>query len=261
MDLINKKIVVTGVASGIGAETAKVIKECGASVIGVDINEPLENVDEFIQADLSDPGSIEKTVAKVTDGIDGLCNIAGLPPTKNPVSVLNVNFLGLRHLTELMIKKMNDNASIVNIASLAGFEWPKSGDQIRAFLKVRDFGATEAFCRENDIVGGRSYFFSKEVLIVWTMMNRWTWRDRGIRINCISPGPVDTPILPDFLETMGERGEEDMRIMDRPGTPRDIAPVAAFMLSDNSLWIRGTNIPCDGGMFSHIQCEIHGHTA
>ncbi|MBU8849713.1 MAG: coniferyl-alcohol dehydrogenase [Desulfobacterales bacterium] len=260
MDLKNKKIIVTGVASGIGAETAKVIKAHGASVIGVDINEATENVDEFIQADLSDPDSIEKAVAKIDGKIDGLCNVAGLPPTKAAVAVLNVNFLGLRHLTELVVKKMNDNGSIVNIASLAGLEWPESGDQIRAFLKIRDFGATEAFCRENDIVGGRSYFFSKEVLIVWTMMNRWTWRDRGIRINCVSPGPVETPILADFLETMGERGEEDMRIMDRPGTPEDIAPVAAFMLSDDSLWIRGANIPCDGGMFSHIQCEMHGHT-
>lgn len=261
MDLKNKKIIVTGVASGIGAETAKVIKECGASVIGIDVNEPKESVDRFIQADLADPASIKKTVSEIAGGVDGLCNIAGLPPTRDPMAVLKVNFLGLRHLTELVVEKMNDNASIVNVASLAGFEWAKSGDQIKTFLKIRDFDAVEGFCQENDMGDGRSYFFSKEVLLVWTMMNRWTWRDRGIRINCVSPGPVDTPILGDFLETMGERGEEDMRIMDRPGTPRDIAPVVGFMLSDDSLWIRGANIPCDGGMFSHIQCEIHGHVA
>ena len=90
-------------------------------------------------------------------------------------------------------------------------------------------------------------------------MNRWTWRDRGIRINCISPGPVETPILPDFLETLGERAEEDMRVMDRPGRPTDIAPLVAFLCSDGSQWIRGANIPCDGGMYQHILCESHGY--
>jgi hypothetical protein len=43
-------------------------------------------------------------------------------------------------------------------------------------------------------------------------MNRWTWRSRDIRMNCVSPGPVSTPILPDFLETLGERAEEGMKI-------------------------------------------------
>ncbi len=119
----------------------------------------------------------------------------------------------------------------------------------------------QAFCDEIGVenVGGRSYFFTKEALIVWTMMNSWTWRDRGIRMNCISPGPVETPILPDFLETLGERAEEDMRIMDRPGLTDDIAPVIAFLCSDGSAWIRGANIPCDGGMYQHILCNIHGY--
>ena len=91
------------------------------------------------------------------------------------------------------------------------------------------------------------------------MMNRWTWRERGIRINCISPGPVETPILPDFLKTLGKRAEEDARIMDRPGRPEDIAPVVAFMCSDDSGWIRGANIPCDGGMYQHVLCGMHGY--
>ena len=72
------------------------------------------------------------------------------------------------------------------------------------------------------------------------------------------PGPVDTPILKDFIETLGARTEEDMKTMDRPGTPADIAPVVAFLLSDDSAWIRGTNVPTDGALFSNVQCQIHG---
>ena len=103
---------------------------------------------------------------------------------------------------------------------LAGLGWPQAGEQIKAFLALRDFNAVEAFCDENGVgnEGGRSYFFSKETLVVWTMMNRWTWRDRGIRMNCVSPGPVETPILPDFLETLGERAEEDAKDHGSSGT-------------------------------------------
>jgi NAD(P)-dependent dehydrogenase (short-subunit alcohol dehydrogenase family) len=103
MSLENKKIVVTGAASGIGAETAKVLKAMGSTVIGVDRNEPQGTVDQFIRADFSDPASIETAVDAISGGNDGLCNIAGLPPTKDRALVLKVNFLGLRHFTELMI--------------------------------------------------------------------------------------------------------------------------------------------------------------
>ena len=72
MPLEKKKIVVTGVGSGIGAESAKVIKAQGATVIGVDINEPKGNVDQYIKADLSDPASIEEAVKAIPKGIDAL---------------------------------------------------------------------------------------------------------------------------------------------------------------------------------------------
>ncbi len=90
------------------------------------------------------------------------------------------------------------------------------------------------------------------------MMNRWTRRDRGIRMNCVSPVPVETPILPDFPETLGERAEENAKVMDRPGRPEDIAPVSAFMCCEGSEWIRGANIPVDGGMQQHVPCNMHG---
>ena len=66
-------------------------------------------------------------------------------------------------------------------------------------------------------------------------------------MNVVSPGPVDTPILKDFIATLEARAEEDMNTMDRPGKPGDIAPVVAFLLSDGSAWLRGTNVPVDGG--------------
>ncbi|MEM6460746.1 MAG: coniferyl-alcohol dehydrogenase [Pseudomonadota bacterium] len=259
--LKGKTIVITGTASGIGLETARVCTAMGATVLGVDLTKRFDHVEEFYRADLSDSRTIDALVDVLPDGIDGLANVAGLPPTAPAEKVLAVNLFGLKHFTLAMIPKLNDGASIVNLASLAGFGWPQAVEAIRASETVRMEEATQ-FARDHGITneGGRSYFFSKEALITWTMQNRWTWRDRGIRMNTVSPGPVDTPILGDFLETLGARAEEDARVMDRPGRPEDIAPVVAFLLSDMTHWIRGTNIPADGGMSSNILCEKHGLT-
>ncbi len=257
--LKDKRIVVTGSASGIGWETARLLSDQGAEVLGVDITRNFDHVEEFYRADLSDPRAIDALVDVLPDGIDGLVNNAGLPPTKPAEKLIAINLLSVKRLTTRLIDKMNDGASIVNVASLAGFGWPEATQAIRASESL-DYGGIADFMTRHNITndGGRSYFFTKEALIVWTMQQRWTWRDRGIRINAVSPGPVNTPIIGDFLETLGARAEEDARVMDRPGEATDIAPVIAFMLSDLSQWIRGTNIPTDGGMSSNILCDMHG---
>ncbi|WP_060482073.1 coniferyl-alcohol dehydrogenase [Pseudomonas sp. NBRC 111119] len=255
--LNGKKLVITGVASGIGEQTAQLARAQGACVIGVDINRPKVEVDQFIQADLSSQASIDSLLGQLPDGIDGLANIAGLPPTLNAELVLKVNLVGLKYLTLGLVPQLADNAAIVNLASLAGVGWPQSVTAIHDSEHL-SFSGTAAFCTRHEIVGARSYFFSKEALIAWTLQHRWTWRERGIRMNAVSPGPVDTPILKDFIETLGARAEEDMKTMDRPGRASDIAPVVAFLLSDGSRWMRGTNVAVDGGMHSHILASSNG---
>lgn len=257
--LEGKTIVVTGCASGIGLETARVCKAWGATVLGVDRTMTHEHVDALYKADLSDPAMIAALVQALPSGIHGLANVAGLPPTAPAELVLKVNLVGLKALTLGLIPKLADGASIVNLASLAGFFWTDRVSSIHA-SEALAFDDVAEFVRTHDAgdAGGRSYFFSKEALVAWTLQNRWTWRARGIRMNAVSPGPVDTPILGDFVKTLGARAEEDMRVMDRPGTPADIAPVVAFLLSDLSGWIRGANLPVDGGMSSHLLCNIHG---
>ncbi len=251
--------IVTGAASGIGAQTAKVLKAQGARVIGVDRNEAAD-VDQFFKADLSDPASIDGLIAALPDGVNGLANIAGVPPTAPAAVVMRVNLYGLQRLTYGLIPKLADGASIVNLGSLAGFGWPNSVAQSKAALALTLEDDVDGFCDAqglNDDDTGRNYFLSKEALIIWTMQNRWTWRDRAITMNCVSPGPVDTPILSDFVQTLGERAEEDMKVMDRPGTPQDVAPVVSFALSEHAKWFRGANLTVDGGMSSHILSNIH----
>ena len=258
MDLAGKKIVVSGAASGIGKESTRVLKGRGATVLGLDQREPASGfVDAYIPVDLLDTESIDRAVESIDGDIDGLCNIAGVPPTAPVTTVVTVNFVALRYFTEQMLNKLADGASIVNMASLAGVGWRESIEEVKRFIVEARFDNVKVLCQELGVDEQRSYFFTKELLRVWTMQNWDTWRQRGIRVNTISPGPVETPILADFLNTLGERAEEDMGVMGRAGTVEEIAPVVAFLCSDDSIWINGANIPADGGMHAHVMRKTH----
>jgi NAD(P)-dependent dehydrogenase (short-subunit alcohol dehydrogenase family) len=141
---------------------------------------------------------------------------------------------------------------------MAGNGWRDNIEQVDELLALGWDDLAGFVARHGLDDGPRSYFLSKEAVIVWTMQNRWTWRNRGIRMNCVSPGPVETPILDDFLETLGERAQESERNMDRFGRPEDVAPVVAFLLSDDARWFRGANLTPDGGMGAHLALRRHG---
>jgi len=256
--LSNRTIIVTGVSSGIGQETARQIRAAGGRVIGIDRNVPQIELEEFHQLDLNDETAIDRLLPRlIALKADGLANIAGVPPTAAPEVVVTVNLVALKRLTLGLVESLAEGASIVNLASLAGIGWEGQIAKIKEAEGLTHTGVAD-FCAAQGIGKENSYFFTKQALIAWTHVNRWTWRDRGIRMNSVSPGPVNTPILKDFQETLGERVEEDMRVMDRPGTPQDIAPVVVFLLSAGSVWLRGVNIACDGGMRAHIDVTSHG---
>lgn len=250
-------MVVTGAASGIGQATAARLVDEGASVIAVDVK-PTGLAREH-RADLSDPEQIDRLIDELPAGIHGLCNVAGVPPSSPPWRVLAVNAKGLQRLTENLVPKLTDGASIVNVASSAGMGWPDSIDLLEEFDSIPfQRSALEEFATRHGLEeGGRSYGFSKEFVVVWTMRMRWVWRDRGIRMNAVSPGAVDTPILPDFVATL-KRAPQVMELMDRPATPAEIAPVIVFLLTDDAAWFRGCNLPIDGGLTSHLLMEAHG---
>ncbi|MFC1534752.1 coniferyl-alcohol dehydrogenase [Thermodesulfobacteriota bacterium] len=257
MALDNKRIAVTGSASGIGEATVALIKKKGATVIGFDRTERTDNVDEFRQIELTDSSSFSAAIEGLSGPIHGLCNIAGLPPRGDDAAlVLRVNFIALRRFTETIVPKLSDGASIVNMASLAGFGWQQNIELVKAGLALDDDADLEAFCKENDIGYPNSYFFSKECVITWTKQNNRRWADRGIRLNSVSPGPIDSPILQDFITAFGEKAKSDIERVGRPGLPDEVAPVVAFLLDDASGWVSGTNIAVDYGMEGIIFGDI-----
>src|SRR6185295_14223133 len=118
--LLGKLILITGVASGIGARTAELAGQLGADVIGVDMREPATLSGAFVKADISTKAAVEKLVAKLPDRFDALCNVAGLSGKSGAAPTLAVNFYGLRALSEAMAPKIREGGAIVNVASIAG---------------------------------------------------------------------------------------------------------------------------------------------
>ncbi len=252
MTLQTKTIVVTGCCSGIGADFAKLARQAGARVIGIDRSDPTLTLDGFIKADLGDAQAIDDAVKLLPARIDALANIAGVPGTAPVDAVARVNYLGLRHLTQSLLPRMGEGASIVNISSILGAEWPARLDLHRVLGATQSFAEGAQWLRDHPVAQASCYQYFKEALIVWTLtQSQKVFLERGVRMNCVAPGPVFTPILGDFVTMLGqERVQKDAHRMKRPAFSDEVAPVIAFLCSDASRWVSGINLPVDGGLAS-----------
>ncbi|MEP7240674.1 MAG: SDR family NAD(P)-dependent oxidoreductase, partial [Devosia sp.] len=121
--LLGKIIVVTGVASGIGARTAEMCAQMGADVIGVDRNPGGPAVAGFIKGDLSSAAGVAAIAAQLPERIDALCNVAGLSGAPGAAPTVAVNFYGLRALSEAAAPRIRTGGAVVNVASIAGYGW------------------------------------------------------------------------------------------------------------------------------------------
>ncbi|BBP64995.1 3-alpha-hydroxysteroid dehydrogenase [Pseudomonas sp. Cab53] len=252
MKLTNKTIVVTGVSSGIGAETARTLRAHGASVIGMDRNAPNLSLDQFIQADLSHPDAIDAAVQSLPASLDGLCNIAGVPGTADPQLVAQVNYLGVRHLCAALLPRIRAGGGIVNVASILGAQWPQRLALHKTLAAIDGFAQAQAWLDQHPVPQDSCYQYFKEALIVWSYQQAQPWfLQTSVRMNCVAPGPVFTPILGDFVSMLGQaRVEADAHRMKRPAYADEVAAAIAFLCADESRWINGINLPVDGGLAS-----------
>lgn len=259
--LFGKTIVVTGVASGIGARTAELCAHLGADIIGIDVRNAGTNLAGFIKGDLSTPAGIAEIATRLPGRFDALCNIAGLSGKPGASPTVAVNFYGLRGLSEAAAERIRPGGAIVNVASIAGYGWRANLNRAKSMVAVDGFPDVAAVLKSHQVNEGEGYPLSKELLLLWTQLaaHQERFKSRGIRVVSVSPGPVETPILGQFREVFGDqRVDNDIAAVGRAGTPSDIAPVVAFLCSDGARWINGTNIAADGGLEAAVNAQVLG---
>jgi NAD(P)-dependent dehydrogenase (short-subunit alcohol dehydrogenase family) len=240
-------VVVTGAASGIGAATVARLVAAGRAVIGLD-RQPARGCPTVL-CDLARPETIDAAVGELPAELGGLANVAGVPGTFPAELVMRVNLLGLRHLTEAMLPRLVAGSAVVNVASVAAVRDPAPRELVAELLATPSFDAGLAWCLDHPLDAPSAYRFSKQALVEWTLQASTAWRLQGVRVVSISPGVVDTPILPDFRASMGDAAIDTATAeAGRLAEPDDIAPVIAFLLSPEAQWVNGVDLRVDGGL-------------
>jgi NAD(P)-dependent dehydrogenase (short-subunit alcohol dehydrogenase family) len=202
----------------------------------------------FIECDLRVPAAIDEAVRSLPDGIGAVAHVAGLPGTRPAEDVLAVNFLGLRHLLQALVAKVVDQGALAIVASTAGAGWNARQRELEPLLATRSFADGLAWLAE-DSTEYPIYFTTKEAVTLFA--KRWSsalWAQRRIRVNTVSPGPVETPLLPDFEQSHGKHLLDGVRdLVGRHGTPTDVAPVIVALLEPAFGWVTGQDIQVDAG--------------
>jgi NAD(P)-dependent dehydrogenase (short-subunit alcohol dehydrogenase family) len=246
--LTDRHFIVTGAASGIGWATALRLLDEGARVMGADIG-AAPTIDAavsdrwaFTPVDVSQEDSVANLVrAAVSWGgaLDGVVNAAGIAsggpvhglPVEEWHRVIGINltgtFLVAKHVLAQMLTQSvvgGRRGSVVTVASVEGLE---------------------------GTAGGSGYSASKGGVVLLTKNMAIDYAGRGIRVNAICPGFIDTPMLSGVFGLPGMESVMDDIVAEhklgRLGRADEIAAAAAFLLSDDASFITGHALPVDGG--------------
>ena len=242
-----QKVVVTGAASGMGEAAARLLVELGAEVHALDVKPVKVAVAQAIGTNLADRGSIDAAVGQLPKRIDVLFNCAGLPgPPFSNLDTMLVNFVGLRHLTEALLPRIPEDGAVAHITSVAGMGWRKNLDAVKALVATPDFAAGRAWCEANpDKANG--YLFSKQCIIYYTKKRAGELVPRRIRMNCLSPAPTATPMLPTFHQQAGKENiDTHFRApIGRDATSEEMAEPLVFLGSRMARFVSGQNLFVD----------------
>ena len=236
--LDGKVCVITGAASGIGAETARLFAEEGARVVGVDISDGAEG-ELALRADVADEDSVREMYAKAADEmgrIDVLFNNAGINPPEdvgvldNPLEtwqrVQDVNLKSVFLCCKYGIPHLLDSGggSVINTASFVAVV----GAATSQISYTASKGGVLALSRELGVELAR----------------------RGVRVNALCPGPVDTPLLRELFASDPEQAARRLVHipMGRFARADEIAQGALFLASDDASYVTASTFLVDGGL-------------
>ena len=251
-----KRVVVSGGGgAGMGAAAVEGLAELGAEIHVLDLKDPPVKVASHQTADLRDPDAVATAIDNIGGRIDALFNAAGLPGPPFPdVDTMLVNFAAPRHLTALVVPHMTDGGAICSISSTAGSGYLLNLEKWMPLVDTKDFAEAKAWIEAHPEESMGAYTPSKEALIIWTMKAAMDLNAQGIRLNCISPGPTDTPMMPAFEDMAGGGQIIDLfaQGLGRRSTPAEQGWPMIFLNSDAASYISGENLNTDGGTVSAI---------
>jgi NAD(P)-dependent dehydrogenase (short-subunit alcohol dehydrogenase family) len=246
-----RTIVVTGSASGMGAATAARLGARGERVIGVDVR------DAEVVADLGTDAGREAAVAMVAEHcggrLDGLVTFAGLAgnPARPGSTVASVNYFGTVELLAGLRPQLaaGDEPAAVAISSNSTTCQPGVPDDVvRACLE----GDEDLARARADAAGSvATYPASKTAVARWVRHHApgADWAGRGIRLNAIAPGMIDTPMIAEGRTFPEIAAGLDMfpLPLGRPGRPEEIAALVEYLLGPDGRFFCGSILFCDGG--------------
>ncbi|HEX8207114.1 MAG TPA: SDR family oxidoreductase [Solirubrobacteraceae bacterium] len=236
--LEGKVCVITGTASGIGAETAALFRAEGATVVGVDLNES-EGVDRSLRVDVVDEGGVSGMYAAVRSEfgrIDVLFNNAGISPPDD-VSVLDTSLEAWQRVQDVNLRSvfLCCKHGIPHLLEGGG------GSVINTASFVATMGAATSQI---------SYTASKGGVLALSRELGVQFARRGVRVNALCPGPVDTPLLQELYANDAEAAQRRLvhLPMGRFAQAREIANGALFLASDESSYVTASTFLVDGGL-------------
>ncbi|WP_135304968.1 SDR family NAD(P)-dependent oxidoreductase [Haloarcula amylovorans] len=253
---IDRTVIVTGAASGIGRGIATRFGEEGANVVvadvrrdpkqgekyDTDVTTPTDELltDEtpgdgtYVETDVGDPESVEAMVEATVDtygGVDVLVCNAGIQIVGDSQSTtveewrrsIDIDLSGAFYCAKYAVPHLKESeGQIVNIGSVRGFEGG----------------------------GGPPYAAAKGGVVNMTRDLAMELGEANVRVNCINPGYVETP-LQDIVTEEDMAKSREQTLLPRFGTPEDIGDAAVFLASDEAGFITGANLAVDGGWLAH----------
>jgi NAD(P)-dependent dehydrogenase (short-subunit alcohol dehydrogenase family) len=236
--LQGKVCVITGTASGIGAESARLFAAEGARVVGIDLDADAEG-ELTIEADVSDEDQVRAAFTRARGElgrIDVLMNNAGINPTDDG-SVLETTLEAWQRVQDVNLRSvfLCCKHGIPHLLEAGG------GSVINVASFVAMMGAA---------VSQGSYTASKGAVLSLSRELGVEFAGRGVRVNALCPGPVNTPLLKELFAKDPERAAKRLVHipMGRFGEPEEIARAALFLAGDDSSFLTGAALLVDGGL-------------
>jgi NAD(P)-dependent dehydrogenase (short-subunit alcohol dehydrogenase family) len=239
--LDGKVCVITGAAGGIGAATAEAFAREGAKVVGVDLHDNSPG-DLALAVDVTDSDAVRAMYARVREElgrVDVLFNNAGISP-EDDTSVLDTSLEAWQRVQDVNLKSVFLCCKH-GIPHLLENDPPMCGSVINTASFVAVMGAATSQI---------SYTASKGGVLALTRELGVEFARRGVRVNALCPGPIDTPLLRELFAKDPEKAQRRLVHvpMGRFGKAEEIANGVLFLASDESSFMTATTFLVDGGL-------------